>query len=170
MKKIFSLLTILALVGCSETNHSDLDLWMKQQEVSLKGKIEELPEASTHVAVNYVAGQNPFVLKEVASLMNLAKTKYAPDFSRRKEALEAIPLEALKMVGFLNKDGKGFALIKTKDGLVHYISKGNYIGVNYGLVKSVSESEIVLEERIQDDDTWKVKETKLTLDENDSKR
>ena len=74
----------------------------------------------------------------------------APDTTRRKEPLEAYPLDALHMVGSMQRDGKRWALIKSPDNTVHRVARGNRIGQNFGAVALVTESSITLSEHVQD--------------------
>jgi type IV pilus assembly protein PilP len=73
----------------------------------------------------------------------------APELARRKEALEGFPLDAVMMVGSLNKEGRPVALIKV-DNLLYQVRPGTYLGQNYGRVMKISETEITLREIVQD--------------------
>jgi len=73
----------------------------------------------------------------------------APELNRRKEALEAFPLDAMTMVGSLMKQGQPVALVKV-DNLLYQVRPGNYLGQNYGKITKVGESEVVLRELVQD--------------------
>jgi type IV pilus assembly protein PilP len=52
------------------------------------------------------------------------------------------------MVGTLMKGGETFGLLQTKDGLVHRVLPGNYIGQNDGRVVAVNDAEIEVEELV----------------------
>jgi type IV pilus assembly protein PilP len=54
------------------------------------------------------------------------------------------------MVGTLQQAGQRYALIRTPDGAVARIKKGNYMGQNYGLVIEISDAAVELREMIQD--------------------
>jgi type IV pilus assembly protein PilP len=73
----------------------------------------------------------------------------APELNRRKEPLEAYPLDAMTMVGSLLKQGQPVALIKV-DNLLYQVRPGNYLGQNYGKITKVGESEVQLRELVQD--------------------
>jgi type IV pilus assembly protein PilP len=73
----------------------------------------------------------------------------APELSRRKEALEAFPLDAMAMVGSMNRAGRPVALIVV-DKLLFQVRVGEYLGLNYGKVTRISETEIGLREIVQD--------------------
>src|SRR3989338_6712163 len=73
-----------------------------------------------------------------------------PDLERPKEALEEFPLENLKMVGYLFQNKIGYAVIRAPDGKLHRVKAGNYIGLNFGLIKEVTEMEVIVKEVVQD--------------------
>lgn len=169
-KKIALIISVLALSACgNEVGTSDLKDWMKEQESGMKGKIEKLPPAKSFIPVAYNATIDPFNMKEKASLNDLLKDRYAPDFNRPKQALEAIPLQNLKMVGTVLKDGKYYAMIKDGNKIIYYVTEGDYMGTDYGEIKKISEGEIQLEERVKDGDEWKLKPVKIFLYEGGSK-
>ena len=72
-----------------------------------------------------------------------------PDLNRRKEPLEAFPLEQLKMVGTLSQGKDTYALVRA-DKTLYRVKKGNYMGQNFGLITDVTDSEIKLKEIVQD--------------------
>ena len=69
--------------------------------------------------------------------------------SRRKEPLEATPLDAVAMVGSLTKSGRPVALVRV-DNLIYQVRVGNYLGQNYGRITAVTEASVVLREIVQD--------------------
>lgn len=162
--KLLYIIMVLSLSACSNGEHQDIVSWMAEQETTLKGKIEPLPPAKTFQATSYEAKIDPFSRADnIRSIRTIIKNKYAPDMSRSKEGLERFDLQILKMVGTIKKDGKMFAMIKDSDKAVHYVTVGNYLGNNFGKIISITESEIILEERIRDVDAWVKKETKIFL-------
>lgn len=166
MKKTILVLCIFGgLNACSISDHDDLKSWMKNEEKNMKGKIESLPPVKEHVVTSFVAKNNPFLMKPTISLKDLAKEKYAPNIDRKKEPLEEYPIETLKMVGIISKDGITYAMVKEKTGLIHYVAKGNYLGQNYGEVKEVDDGEVVIEERVQETGEWKLRTTRIMLSE-----
>ena len=72
-----------------------------------------------------------------------------PELSRRKEPLEAMPLDAISMVGSLTKAAQPVALVRV-DNLIYQVRVGNYLGQNYGRITAVTEAGIALREIVQD--------------------
>lgn len=162
MKKILTILgTIFILSGCSTGSFADIDEWMKAEQKSVPKKITAIPEVKSFQAITFIAKDDPFKEKAMTNLQAMEKDKYAPDSNRRKEPLEKYSLDQLKITGMILKDGVMFAIIKSPDGKNNYVTKGNYIGTNYGQIILVEDSQLKLEERVQDADEWKIKSSSL---------
>ena len=73
-----------------------------------------------------------------------------PDQKRNREFLEQFSLDTLKMVGTLRLGGSIYGLVQTKDGLVHRVSAGNYIGQAEGKITDISPSKISVVEIVPD--------------------
>jgi len=71
------------------------------------------------------------------------------EFNRRKEPLEAYPLDGMAMVGSLTRDNRRYALLRV-DSLLYQVKAGDHLGQNFGLITKVSETEITLREIVQD--------------------
>lgn len=168
--RLLAVCVTLIFTGCAESGHQDIKNWMKEQEKLLVGKIDKLPEAKTFVHIPYEAKINPFVLKEKINLEALLSDKFAPDSNREKESLESVELDTLKMTGTIIKDGKFFAMIKDFNNKINYVKVGNYMGLNYGKIKSISESEILIEERVKIDQNWVLREVTIYLPDVKSKK
>ena len=98
-------------------------------------------------------------------------SRLAPDLNRRKEALEAYPIESLKMVGTLERSKTMYALIRTSDKTVFQVRSGNYMGQNFGVITGVNESEIRLRELVQDSSgDWAERQSRLLLDDQEQKK
>lgn len=153
----------ITLFGCSGSQGiGDLDKWMEDAKKSQVGKIKDLPKEKEFTPVTFLNPLDPFKEKPVLAL--LVSDKYAPDFSRRKEQLETYALNNLKMTGVIIKSGVISAMIESDDGRTHYVKKGNYMGQNYGQIKEVTESKIVLEERVKDAaGDWSIKPVNVEL-------
>jgi len=94
----------------------------------------------------------------------------APELNRRKEPLEAYPLEALSMVGTLAKDKSMYALVRTPERDIYQVRSGNYLGQNFGVVTNISDTEIKLKELVQDGaGDWTERTSALQLQQPDAK-
>ena len=165
----------LGLVACSGEPHSDLAQFVRDSENLPHGRIPPLPEVKPYEAFTYDAFDlsDPFKQRKSEPSDKAAGSGPAPDTTRRKEALEAYPLESLKMVGTLqDKTKKMFALVKTPDNNIYQVKSGNYLGQNFGVVSMITETSVTLKEVIQDTaGVWTERTSSLQLlDEEEPKK
>jgi type IV pilus assembly protein PilP len=159
----YTLLLALAgaatLAGCMGSDSDEIQQWMAQQRATTKPHIQPIPEPKQFTPEEYdqQAQVDPFSNQKLAMALkrdsqqqgSASAALMAPELNRRKEPLEAYPLDAMTMVGSLMKQGQPVALIKV-DNLLYQVHPGNYLGQNYGKITKVGESEVVLRELVQD--------------------
>ena len=156
-KLVIAATALLILQACS-SGHDELQQWMDQQRAEIKPSVKPLEEPKQFVPANYegrsLARFDPFDGKKLMSALqadrrtpNSALADAERD--RRKQPLEAYPLDTMSMVGSLRKNGRLVGLVKV-DNLLYQVVPGNYLGQNFGLVKSVDDRQIVLREIVQD--------------------
>jgi len=150
------------LGGCT-SDTADIKEWMDGEKKRAKGKVKEIPDAKGFQPISFISVDDPFKEKTKTNIEDLEKNKYAPDPNRRKEPLELYQVEQLKITGFIAKDGIMYAMVRTPENKITYISKGNYMGINYGKVIEVQEGVIKIEERVKDTDTWKIKVNEIKM-------
>ena len=147
----------LALHGCS-SGHDELQGWMDQQRQEIKPSVHPIAEPKQFIPANYdgrsLARFDPFDGKKLTTA--LIQDRKSPgsalvdaEQDRRKQPLEAYALDTMSMVGSLKKNGRLVGLVKV-DNLLYQVVPGNYLGQNFGLVKSVDDRQIVLREIVQD--------------------
>jgi type IV pilus assembly protein PilP len=73
----------------------------------------------------------------------------ASELNRRKEPLEAYPVDSMSMVGSVNKQGQPVALLRVET-LLYQVKLGDHLGQNYGKIVKISETDVVLREIVQD--------------------
>lgn len=152
MRLVHLLLASILLTGCGGEEFQDLRDFVKNSGADMRGKIPPPPEVKLY---------EPFVYDNEANLPDPFRPRKPdlrsgrgginqPDLERPKEALEEFPLENLRMVGYLFQNKIGYAVIRAPDGKLHRIKAGNYIGLNFGLIKEVTETEVIVKEVVQD--------------------
>ena len=159
----------LGVVACS-SELDELKQFVKDSEKSLPRKIDPLPAVKPFEPFTYEGFdlQDPFKPRKITS-KEPGAGGIAPDFNRRKEPLEAYPLEQLKMVGTLQQGKEMFAIVKAEKTL-YRVKPGNYLGQNFGLITGISESEISLKEIVQDSaGDWAERQSVLPLLEESGK-
>ena len=174
-KAIAIALSCFALAACSGEQHSDLRQFVKDSDNLPRGRIPPLPEARPYEAFNYEAFDltDPFKPRKIEppKPTRIAGGIQPPDPNRRKEPLEAYPLENLKMVGTLQQKKDIFALVKTPDNNLFRVKSGNFIGQSFGRITDISESTIKLKELVQDSGgDWKEEERTLLLQDEQEAR
>ena len=149
---------VCLLVGCSGSDESDLQSWMNEQRAQTKPKVTPLAEPKKFVPQDYTEEgvTDPFNILKLTQALRKESAQaaanaalVAPELTRRKEALEAYPLDSMTMVGSLIKVGLPVALVKV-DNLLYQVNTGNYLGQNYGRVTKVTETELTIREIVQD--------------------
>ena len=147
-------LAALVVAGCS-ADHEELQQWMEQQRREVKPNVTPLQPPKKFDPAPYLMAQavEPFsnqkltvALKQEARQPN---SVLAAELNRRKEPLEAYPLDSMAMVGSVTKQGQPFALLRV-DNLLYQVKVGDYLGQNYGRITKIAETEIGLREIVQD--------------------
>lgn len=163
----------MALTACSSADEEELRAWMAQERANVRPRITPLEEPKTFSPQAYLGGDgmDPFNLlkltqvwrRETASNANAGLI--AAELNRRKEPLEAEPLDTMTMVGSLDKKGTPTALVRV-GALLYQVRVGNYLGQNYGKVTRITETSIRLREIVQDGGgDWIERESTLELQE-----
>ena len=164
-------LASLLVAGCGRDPNVELRQWMDDQSMAAKGKVDTLPPVKPYVPFAYNAFDlpDPFKPRKIEPARGLSKL--APDLNRRKEPLEAYPLESLKMVGTLQQNKIMYALVRANDKTVYQVRSGNYMGQNFGTITTIGEGEIKLKELVQDSGgDWAERQSRLLLDDQEQKK
>ena len=149
---------VLVLTGCGPSGEDELRLWMADQRANTKPSVTPLTEPKNFVPEPYVqdGAIEPFNQVRLTQALRRDSTQVAsnaaliaPEMARRKEPLEAFPLDSMAMVGSLNKEGAPTALLRV-GSLIYQVKVGSYLGQNYGKITKISENSIQLREIAQD--------------------
>jgi len=174
MRLRFSIaLSTLLLAACGQGEFSDLKEFVEQSGQGLRGHVEPLPQVKAYEPMSYNAFDlpDPFKPRKIEPERGTSTTGPSPDLNRRKEPLEAYPLESLKMVGTLEKGNQRWALIKTPDSNLYRVRRGNYMGQNFGVIAMITDASITLKELIQDTTgSWSERTSNLQLLEEEEKK
>jgi len=172
---IFSVVPVLlVLAGCQPSGQDDLRQWMNDLRANTKPHVTPIKEPLQFVPQAYVAGNgvDPFNSQKLTQAFRRDSQEsagnaslIAPELARRKEPLEAYPLDVVKMVGSMVKNGKPVALV-TVDKLLYQVNVGNYLGQNYGKIIAIAETNMKIREIVQDQTgDWVERMTTLELQE-----
>ena len=164
MKRLLLPVALAVLGGCS-SEIDELRKFVRESDKGLPRKIETLPAVKPFEPFAYEGFDlpDPFKPRKLTAPKDGPAGGLAPDLNRRKEPLEAFPLEQLKMVGTLSQGADNYALVRA-DKTLYRVKKGNYMGQNFGLITDVTDNEIKLKEIVQDSaGDWAERQSVLPL-------
>lgn len=145
---------VLALSGCSRDINStpgdapNLVEWVAQVKARPAPPLEPVPVIKPFESFQFdgTSIRDPFDVNAVEQAASGAR----PNSNRRRQPLEAFPLDSLKMVGTLGK-GRGLvSVVMGPDKVAYKVSLGNYMGQSDGRVVAVHEDRIELIELVAD--------------------
>ncbi|MGH8317255.1 MAG: pilus assembly protein PilP [Steroidobacteraceae bacterium] len=139
-------IAVIGIAGCSSAD-SDLQQFVRQTQQQPGGYVQPLPEIKPYETFVYddQSLRSPFVPSEEGGFNSVR-----PDAKRPREFLEQFSLDTLRMVGSLRIGGATYGLVQTKDGIVHRVTVGNYMGQNEGRITDITPSKIDLTEIVPD--------------------
>lgn len=167
-----------ALAACTSSGQDELQAWMQSERNSIRPSVAPIPEPTKFIPQAYEGERSvpPFSSEKLASVLRGSQSApvansalIEPELNRRKQPLEAFPLDTMSLVGSLNRGGQLVALVKVGD-LLYQVKPGTYLGQNYGRVTRITEREVVLREIVQDSaGEWMERAAALQLQEEASK-
>jgi type IV pilus assembly protein PilP len=150
---------LLGLAGCGNSEQEELQVWMTAERNAIRPQVKPIPEPTKFIPQIYTADQMmpPFSGEKLASVIGggskvpaaVNSSLIDPELNRRRQPLEAYPLDTMTMVGSILMQGQLVALVKVSN-LLYQVRPGSYLGQNYGRVNGVTETEITLREIVQD--------------------
>lgn len=163
VKAMIVLVAGVAVSACGSDGLNDLRDFTKNAHADLKPNIKPIPEIKPQESFAYAAASltDPFTQINLKPLARDGKSK---DQGRRREPLEAFPLDAMKMVGTLSRGRQTWAVIQAPDGTVHRVQVGDFIGHYSGKVVRISEAKVDVVEQIQGSlGDWVEREANLAI-------
>jgi type IV pilus assembly protein PilP len=158
------------LAGCA-AEQDELQQWMEQQRREARPSVQPLTPPRRFDPEPYSLAQSvePFSAQKLTVALKQEARQpnsiLSAELNRRKEPLEAYPLDSMTMVGSINKLGAPYALLRV-DNLLYQVKVGDYLGQNYGRITRIGETEIALREIVQDAaGEWIERPTTLQLQE-----
>jgi len=163
----FAVLVPMVLVACGDDTMTDLAEYVQRVKGRSPGPIDPLPAIEPIDSFSFAPDnrRDPFVpaRRNLATVAAPVVQGTVPDPSRRREALEQFPLDALTMVGILARGDTIRALIKTPDRTLFQVSVGNHLGTNHGRITRITEDKIELTELVFDGGEWRERRAILAL-------
>jgi type IV pilus assembly protein PilP len=145
---------IVALTGCARGVTStpgdapNLEQWVAEVRARPAPPLEPLPVMQQFETFEYAAQglRDPFS----RAFTDEGGSGPRPDAARRKQPLEAFPLDSLDMVGTLGKGAGLVALVMAPDKVTYRVRPGVYMGQSDGRVTAIYEDRIELVELVPD--------------------
>lgn len=150
-----SALAGLMMLSACGAEQEELQAWMDQQRREVRPSIAPLspPKRFDPQPYEQARAVEPFSSQKLAVALKQEARQpnslLAGEMNRRKEPLEAYPLDSMSMVGSVSKQGRQFALLRV-DNLLYQVKVGDYLGQNYGKITKISETEVGVREVVQD--------------------
>ena len=147
-------IAFVALSGCA-ADQDELNQWMEQQKREVKPSVDPLSAPKKFIPQAYVAlsSVEPFSMQKLTVALKQEARQpnslLAAEINRRKEALEAYPIDSMSMVGSVVRGGRPYALLRV-DNLLYQVKPGDYLGQNYGKITKISETDVTFREIVQD--------------------
>lgn len=160
---------VLLLAGCSVNDNADLHDKIRAIKAQPAGKIPPLPVFEQYRNFPYSAKNEKDPFKSFFSgneESNIVASDIKPPMleDRKPEALEEYPLDTLRYVGQLVRDGDEWAIVTSPDKVVHRVKTGNHLGKNFGKIVQILEDKILIEETIADErGRWIKRDAALSL-------
>ncbi len=149
------LLAMVALLAGCGAEHEELQEWMERQRREAKPSVSPLEAPKKFEAEPYTSAQavDPFSAQKLTVAVKAEARQpnsvLGAELNRRKEPLEAYPLDSMSMVGSMARQASPYALLRV-DSLLYQVRPGDYIGQNYGRITKITETQIELREIVQD--------------------
>jgi type IV pilus assembly protein PilP len=153
---MWATLFFAGMSGCGVGADQDaLRDWMDQERRNMRPSAQPLPAPRKFEPFVYEQQSqiDPFDVRKLdIALQKLAAASNKgnqPDLNRRRDPMEAFPLDTISMVGTIVQGGKRVALVRV-NRTIYQVRKGEYMGQNFGRITDISETEISINETVQD--------------------
>lgn len=156
------MMQVFLLTSCQR--HEDLVTFVNEVNKRPPTQIEPFPSVKIYPNYAYSSSRLRSPFQPPSPEMKKGTSGNGPDMNRTREPLEAYPLDSLRLVGAIQKKGILWALILDKNGMVHWLTTGHYLGQNYGKIDKILENKIELTEMVVDSQgRWQPRATTLNL-------
>ncbi len=142
------LVAVSVLAGCGRSTQ-DLEQWVAEVKAKPAPPLPPVPVMQRFETFIYndQGLRDPFAPPLDTSNKS---TGPRPDPDRRKEPLEAYPLDSLVMVGTLGGGSSIVGLVMSPDKVTHRVTPNNHMGQNDGRVTVVGPAKIDITELVPD--------------------
>jgi type IV pilus assembly protein PilP len=163
--------TAATLSGCAEGTLDDLRQHVATINARAAPPPEPLPPMKPYNVYTYSVVERdpfrPFFEREPERAeAETGDNGIKPDLDRNTEELEGFPLDALRMVGTLERDEAIWAVVVATDETIHRVQIGNRLGENHGKIVNIQEDRVDLIEIARDArGRWQERAASIALQE-----
>ncbi len=155
---------VVALAACTRSSR-DLEAWVAEVKAQPAPPLMPLPVMKQFETFEYAAQNLRDPFSEPTADRDGGGLR--PDPNRRKEVLEAFPLDSLDMVGTIGAGDTVIGLIMGPDKVTYRVRPGNYMGLSDGRITAVFEDRVEMVELVPDGTgSWLERQAKIALDDN----
>lgn len=156
----------LLSTACTRSG-KDLEAWVAEVKARPAPPLDPLPVMKQFETFEYAAQNMRDPFSPPLADREGEGSGPRPDPNRRKEVLEAFPLDSLDMVGTI-ESGQGLvALVMAPDRVTYRMRPNNYLGQNDGKITGVFDDRIELVELVPDGaGGWLERQAKIALENN----
>ncbi len=155
---------VLSLAACTR-GQRDLEAWVAEVRSQPAPPLDPLPVMKQFETFEYAAQNLRDPFSQPTSDQDGGGLR--PDPNRRKEVLEAFPLDSLDMVGTIGSGGGIIGLVMGPDKVTYRVRPGNYMGLSDGRVTGVFEDRVEMVELVPDGaGGWLERQAKIALEDN----
>ncbi|WP_146908428.1 pilus assembly protein PilP [Arenimonas daejeonensis] len=156
---------VVLLPACTRGS-GDLEAWVAEVKARPAPPLDPLPVMKQFETFEYAAQNLRDPFSQPAPDSN-SSNALRPDPNRRKEVLEAFPLDSLDMVGTIGASGNIVGLVMGPDRVTYRVRPGNYMGLSDGRITAVFEDRIEMVELVPDGaGGWLERQAKIALEDN----
>jgi type IV pilus assembly protein PilP len=147
---------VLGLGGCVDRDMSDLERYVEEVLARPSPVVAPLPQIKPYEIYAYQSSDKkdpfqPFFTPDSAPPKQEEQTECpGPDKDRLREELEAFPLDSLRMVGTIERDGTLWGVVLSSEGSIYRVTMDNFMGRNDGRIVDIVEEQIELIEIVPD--------------------
>jgi type IV pilus assembly protein PilP len=156
---------VLLLSSCGLSSTREVEAWVNEIKARPAPPLDPLPVMKQFETFEYAAQdlRDPFS----SPVADADAGPGGPDKDRRKEALEAYPLDSLDMVGTIGAGEGLLGLVMAPDKVTYRVHPGNYLGQNDGKITAVYDDRIEIVELVPDGaGGWLERQAKISLEDN----
>jgi type IV pilus assembly protein PilP len=164
-RRYLLLLVLSCVLAACTGGTKEVEAWVQEVKARPAPPLDPLPIMKQFETFEYsgVGLRDPFSIPEPD---RNSGGGLRPDADRRKEVLEAYPLDSLNLVGSIGSGPGLVALVLAPDKVTYRVRPGNYVGQNDGKVTAVSEDHIEIVELVPDGaGGWLERQAKMALED-----